>query len=348
MVTSTPSEPRRFVLIGREVAIPGDDAGIGWIDHLFVDQDAVPTFVEVKRATDSRIRREVVAQLLDYVSNAVVQWSGRDLEQVFEATHGDDGGRDPLSELIRGEDPARFREQAETNLRARQVRLIFVADEIPMALRRIIEFLNEAMDPVEVLAVEIRQYTDEVSGIRSLVPRLIGQTAAAGRKTPTSTQGETWTEDRFLAVLRERNAEAAKVARRLVDWATHGPYPRVCFGRAMRSGSLTPMHGPPGAEVFPFIVWTYGRVELQFAALSARPPFDREELRGELARRLNSIPGVEIPESKLTMRPAIELTTLADTSALAAFSRHHAVGGGHMGRTALDRGSLRAAPLLPP
>jgi len=96
------------------VAIPGDNAGIGWIDHLFLDQDATPTFVEVKRATDTRIRREVVAQVLDYVSNAVVQWTGRDLEQVFVATHGDHGGSEPLSDLIAGEDPARFWERAET------------------------------------------------------------------------------------------------------------------------------------------------------------------------------------------------------------------------------------------
>jgi hypothetical protein len=313
------AEPRRFVLVGREVAIAGDEAGVGRIDHLFVDQDATPTFVEVKRATDTRIRREVVAQLLDYVSNAVVQWTGRDLEQVFVATHGDDGGSEALSDLIADEDPARFWERAETNLRARRVRLIFVADEIPMTLRRIIEFLNEAMDSVEVLAVEIRQYADEVSGMRSLVPRLIGQTAAAGRRTRASSQGEAWTEDRFFGALRERSPEAAEVARRLVDWATHGPYPRVWFGRGARSGSLAPMHGPPGANVFPFIIWTYARVEVQFAALSARPPFDDEAMRMELARRLNSIPGVEIPQSRLAMRPAIELTTLADATALAAF-----------------------------
>jgi hypothetical protein len=79
------------------------------------------------------------------------------------------------------------------------------------------------------------------------------------------------------------------------------------------------MHGPPGADVFPFIIWTYARVELQFAALSARPPFDNEALRMELARRLHSIPGVQIPLSKLAKRPAIELATLADASALAAF-----------------------------
>ena len=42
--------------------IPGNEDGAGrWsVDHLFLDQDAIPTLVEVKRSTDTRIRREVV------------------------------------------------------------------------------------------------------------------------------------------------------------------------------------------------------------------------------------------------------------------------------------------------
>jgi hypothetical protein len=44
--------------------------GAWWsLDHLVVDQDAVPTFVEVKRASDTPARREVVAQMLDYAAN---------------------------------------------------------------------------------------------------------------------------------------------------------------------------------------------------------------------------------------------------------------------------------------
>ena len=44
------------------------------VDHLFLDQDSVPTLVEVKRSSDTRIRREVVGQLIDYAANAVVYW----------------------------------------------------------------------------------------------------------------------------------------------------------------------------------------------------------------------------------------------------------------------------------
>ncbi len=44
-------EPRRWLLVTREMAIPGEQDGGGrWsIDHLFLDQAAIPTLVEVKR-----------------------------------------------------------------------------------------------------------------------------------------------------------------------------------------------------------------------------------------------------------------------------------------------------------
>src|SRR4026209_922941 len=67
-----PEEPRRWLFIGREVGVPGGEGEADWLslDHLFLDQDAIPTFVECKRASDTRARREVVAQMLDYAANA--------------------------------------------------------------------------------------------------------------------------------------------------------------------------------------------------------------------------------------------------------------------------------------
>ncbi len=41
-------------------------------DHLFLDQDGIPTIVETKRSSDNRLRREVMAQMLDYASNALI------------------------------------------------------------------------------------------------------------------------------------------------------------------------------------------------------------------------------------------------------------------------------------
>jgi len=46
-----PENPRRWLLVSREMGIPGDTDETGrWsLDHLFLDQDAISTFVECKR-----------------------------------------------------------------------------------------------------------------------------------------------------------------------------------------------------------------------------------------------------------------------------------------------------------
>ena len=59
-----PGDSRRWLLVKREMGIPDTpDAASRWsVDHLLIDQDGLPTLVEVKRGTDTRVRREVVGQ----------------------------------------------------------------------------------------------------------------------------------------------------------------------------------------------------------------------------------------------------------------------------------------------
>ena len=61
-------------MLSREAPLASEQDGAGrWsVDHLPLDQDAIPTIVEVKRSSDTRIRREVVGQMLDYAANAVL------------------------------------------------------------------------------------------------------------------------------------------------------------------------------------------------------------------------------------------------------------------------------------
>jgi len=70
------ADPRRWLLVTREMAVQGEGEGAArWsLDHLFLDQDAVPTLVEVKKGTNTDIRRKVIGQMLDYAANAVVYW----------------------------------------------------------------------------------------------------------------------------------------------------------------------------------------------------------------------------------------------------------------------------------
>ena len=58
--------PRRWLLISREVGVPSEEEGAGrWaLDHLFLDQDAIPTLVEVKRLAHPDLMVEIEAMVV--------------------------------------------------------------------------------------------------------------------------------------------------------------------------------------------------------------------------------------------------------------------------------------------
>ena len=319
--------PRRWLLVSREVGVPGEEDSTGrWsLDHLFLDQDAIPTLVEVKRSSDTRIRREVVGQMLDYAANAVVYWPVETIRAKFEAaceSRGDDPAQ-LVAELIESDfdDDAAveaFWGQVKTNLRAGRIRLVFVADEIPSELKRIVEFLNEQMDPAEVLAVEIRQYVGE--GLKTLVPRVIGQTTEAQRaKSSAGRTKKQWDEPSFFQELEARHSIVeVNIARKILEWA-HSRTTRVWWGRGSRSGSFVPVldHKEKGHSLL--AVWTYGTVEIYFYWYKYKLPFDSEEKRRELLSRLNAIAGVSLPDDAIARRPGIPLSALKDETALKQF-----------------------------
>lgn len=176
-------EDRDLLLVKREQGIAdSEDGSDRWsIDHLFVTRDAVPVLVEVKRAVDTRLRREVVGQLLDYAANGALHWSMEKLRAGFEAEHGD-GAEEALSGFL-GDDErvAGFWADVEAHLRAGEMKLLIVADRIPPELARIIEFLNRQMR-AEVYAIELRYY-QSASEMLTLVPKVIGRTEETKART---------------------------------------------------------------------------------------------------------------------------------------------------------------------
>ena len=182
-----PDDPPRWLLIKREAGIPDAEQSIDrWsADHLLLDQNARPTIVEVKRSSDTRIRREVIGQMLDYAANATVYWpTDRIRTLASETCGGADKVDEKICELIGSEnahdslpDVENYWRRVDNNLRNGELRLLFVADELPRELRRVIEFLNEHMPGIEVLGVEVRQFSGQ--SMRALVPRVIGQTERA-------------------------------------------------------------------------------------------------------------------------------------------------------------------------
>jgi hypothetical protein len=310
-----PSNPRRWVLVRREAAIPSEEnSGGRWsLDHLFLDQDGVPTLVEVKRQTDTRIRREVVGQMLDYAANCVVYLPVERLKMDFEATcHGN--GTTPAETLsgLLGPEPdiEDFWLRVKTNLAASRVRLLFVSDVIPPELRRIIEFLNKNMDPTEVLGLELRQFQGR--GLRTMVPLVVGQTEeAVQRRNPTSRSVRNWDEDSFFAELGTRASEAElQAARGVVNWMKEKA-DHIEFGKGQKDGSIGGRFTrPDGPSFTPILLYTYGRVEFQFQWMKEIPYFDTMDHRRDLMHRLNGISGISIGEASLDKRPATPLTSI--------------------------------------
>jgi hypothetical protein len=308
--------PLRWLLIKREKAIPAEDGGSGrWsVDHLFVDQDGIPTLVEVKRQSDTRLRREVVGQMLDYAANAVVYWPIEQLRTEFDqtcaaiGTNSDDEIRDRLS-LDGGAEV--LWQRVKTNLQAGRIRMLFVADRIPAELRRIVEFLNEQMDPAEVLALELRQFQGE--GLRTIVPMLYGQTEKAQQKNLV--QARQWDEASIFAESERRHgAEVLRVVQKIVEWIKTKPG-QIWYGQGSRDGSVGLLVTVNGLNSTPIILYTYGRVEVTLQYL--RKPFDNPAKREELSERLNKIDGVNLPSGR--PRPSIAIGTFSNEEVLKRF-----------------------------
>ncbi|MCY4661467.1 MAG: hypothetical protein OXF93_16925 [Acidobacteria bacterium] len=220
-----PGDPRRWLLVTREQGIAdAPDSAHRWsVDHLMIDQDSVPTLVEVKRSSNSEIRRSVVGQMLDYAAHATQTLGMPTIRRDFEASHGDDAD-DVLLEFLQPDADANreatveeFWDRLAVNLAAKRLRLLFVADRIPNELARVVEFLNEQMPGIEVLAVEIKQFQGVT--LRTLVPQVIGRTTASDSLPGNgrSTRRTRLTMEQFLEQLPDQ--PAVQAARQLLGTA---------------------------------------------------------------------------------------------------------------------------------
>ncbi len=320
-----PSNPRRWLLISREVAVPDEEQGGKnmYLDHLFLDQEGIPTLVEVKRSSDTRIRREVIGQMLDYAANAVAYWPIEEIRTRFELAceyRQEDATTVIttfiLAELDDGTAVEKFWAQVKTNLQAGRIRLVFVADIIPPQLRRIIEFLNEQMDPAEVLGVELPQFVGQ--GIRTIVPRIIGQTVEAQQKKGyTPRESRQWDEETFFAELAQQEETAVTIARHILIWANkHAD--AISWGKGTEVGSFTPILKREGIRYQLFTFWTRGNhMQLRLNSLSSKRPFNSPAKQQEIMARLNEINGMDLPAHAINREPTLPLSLLNEETRLA-------------------------------
>jgi hypothetical protein len=314
------------LLIRREQPVV-DDGGSRWsLDHLYVDPNGVPILVEVKRASDTRTRREVVAQMLDYAANGTQYWKIGDIIKSFKDTclSKKQNPEEVIGRFLgEGYDPKVFWQTVEDNLRQGKIRMMFVADEIPRELRRIIEFLNEQMRPAEVLAVQLTNYQG-IDGTRTLVPFVIGATERANTAKAAPESSEALSPDEWLEQLgADQGAPTLEAAKRVVDWFRSkgcdvGP---TASQDAFYIRELT----DDGKFAYPFFIRrsSGGRLETSLQYLQTRPAFASEEDRRRLHERLRALPKLDVRSTgRLTGWPSFDVAKLLDDEAWEAFQAY--------------------------
>lgn len=81
------------------------------------------------------------------------------------------------------------------------------------------------------------------------------------------------------------------MARDLYDWTLARGW-RAKFGSGKQHGSWTPVIAANRREHYPIALYSYGKIEVQFKYLQAKPPFDDKRTRLEVLQRVNEMPGV--------------------------------------------------------
>ncbi len=174
-----------------------------------------------------------------------------------------------------------------------------------------------------MLAVEVRQYQAGDDGLRAVVPRLIGATAAAQarkERTPGAQRQSPWTVEEVLENLRSRLPDDAWAAERIVDWARtregikltggRGPnYPAVVVTydtlrtKGPRERAIFMVQGGPNLE---------GVVEVRLRRMWTTPPYRSAQGKQRFFDMVRSVgipqlsSGIEVLET----RPNIPLTDL--------------------------------------
>jgi hypothetical protein len=310
-----------LLLIEREAGIPdAAEAAARWsIDHLFVTRSATPVLVEVKRAVDTRLRREVVGQMLDYAANGVAYWPAGTLALRFEAScksRNIDAETALGAFLPAGASGSDFWAQVEANLRGGRIKLLFVADEIPSELARIVEFLNDQMT-ADVRAVELAYYEAE-GGMKTLAPRIIGETERSrAQKAGVRPRLEPIDIDSWIALnIAPRGEAVLRAARAVLEvFRASG----VETGVPSTQGSIfSHLTAPNGRSCYPLFILKNGSVQIAFGYAMTAPGLLSDQVRRSFYDRFVAAVG-PLSTPKIDGYPSFPLERLSDPKRLEAF-----------------------------
>lgn len=205
---------REFVFCGKEVYLSVEEASLS-ADMVLIDEEGVPTIIETKLVRNRESRRDVLGQILEYIT-AIYLNPDQLKEKCFE---------------YQG-DWSKVRE----NIEKRKIRGIIVSDTIPSIVKYTIEMINEQLSDVELYGLELRTYCSEEEGINVMVPQIIGVTSEAVSRGKTK-KGKVWTYDELVDYI--NSLPDAKLRERLIkilEWANEN--------KVLDTGSRSPTLKP--------------------------------------------------------------------------------------------------------
>jgi hypothetical protein len=174
MLVQSPGDvPLAFVRA--QVSLPDT----GRLDLVLVDSDGLPVVVEVKLARNGESRREVVAQVVDYVAS-LTQLTVDELDALV------DGSLETALRSFDGEDAedgSAFEKRwqaAGVNLRAGLARIVVAIDEAPDDLVRIVRFLAQHSN-LDVRLVTVAKYSSATVGTIHVPQSIVADADALAR-----------------------------------------------------------------------------------------------------------------------------------------------------------------------
>jgi hypothetical protein len=284
--------------VGQEI-----DFGHGPFDGLFIDKYGIFTILEVKRAADSRTRREVLVQLLDYgsafnrmtwpeLASELVRISNEDTiinpdkilaEKWFKALYGT---KNPKEYLV-----DEFSNKIATNLEKGYIRLIDATEVIDQTLVDLAHYVthdnqNFSLGLCELSLEEIKD-TDKLY----INPHLKFST----NRFPTNAYNfsprfkrkgkREWDKETFIEELRNKEGgELDESAKKIMDWVEKHESFTLSWGKGASVGSFS-IYIKAHPEINSlFSITTSGKIEMGYS----NKPIS-EELRQELYTRLKKI-----------------------------------------------------------
>ena len=162
----------RLTVLGSEVEL-----GTGYPDIFAIESSGRPVIIEVKLARNPESRRAIVSQILAYAA-FLHGFAVEALEQGPLHRHLADAGHESILDAVQAQhqdgavDPESFITSLQECLDTGGFRLVFVLDEVPAELERVVAYLETVtVRELTIDLITLRMY--EINGTRVALPQRV-------------------------------------------------------------------------------------------------------------------------------------------------------------------------------